>query len=122
MKKPPILFGIRGGEVSSMYQTILREIGARAAVYDVAVARGWPLREAGARALEFFELFIMGRAEEARAILIRLGSKRFGEPDDDTEARVAALSNIDRLEDLIDRVFEVASWDGLLAVESKEPN
>jgi hypothetical protein len=53
-------------------------MGARDAVYDLAVARGWPEREAGLLAWEFFELFIMGRAEEARAVLIRLGSKRFG--------------------------------------------
>lgn len=120
MKKPPRLFGIRGIEDSSMYRTVLRNIGARAAVYDVAVARGWPEPEAGALSVEFAELFIMGRAEEARAILIRLGSKRFGEPDDDTEARIAALSNIDRLEDLIDRVFEVASWDELLPASRSE--
>ncbi|HTU21242.1 MAG TPA: hypothetical protein VMG10_24525 [Gemmataceae bacterium] len=57
---------------------------------------------------------IKGRAEEARRLLVLLGRKRLGGPDAAVEAAVHAIADVDRLELLIDRINEVASWQDLL--------
>jgi predicted transposase YdaD len=92
-----MLFGIRGIEESSVYQRILAQGEAR------GEARGEAKGEA------------RGRVEEAREILIRHGTKKFGPPNEQAKARIASLSDLDRLHDLFDRVLEVANWDELLA-------
>jgi predicted transposase YdaD len=56
----------------------------------------------------------MGRLEEARQLLLRLGRKRFGAPDAEIEAAVQAIDDLERLESLMERVIEVASWQELL--------
>ena len=56
-----------------------------------------------------------GRAEEAKRILKRLGSKRFGKPEPHIEAAIDAIADLDRLEQLSDRVLEVTGWEELLA-------
>jgi len=56
-----------------------------------------------------------GRAEEAKRILKRLGSRRFGKPDALIEAAIDAIADLDRLEQLSDRVLEVTGWEELLA-------
>jgi predicted transposase YdaD len=56
-----------------------------------------------------------GRAEEAKRILKRQGSKRFGKPEPLIEAAIDAIADLDRLEQLSDRVLEVAGWEELLA-------
>ena len=84
-----MLYGIRGIEESSVYQGILKKGEAK------------------------------GRAEEARTILIRHGTKKFGPPDEQAEAQIAAVADIDRLHDLVDRVLDVASWDELLSPPSQ---
>ena len=56
-----------------------------------------------------------GRAEEAKRILKRLGSRRFGKPEPLIEAAIDAIADLDRLEQLSDRVLEVAGWEELLA-------
>jgi hypothetical protein len=79
-----MLFGIRGIEESSVYQGILRKGEAR------------------------------GRVEEARKFLAIQGRKKFGPPDEQTEAKIAALSDLERLHELGARILDVASWDELL--------
>jgi predicted transposase YdaD len=56
-----------------------------------------------------------GRAEEARNLVLRLGSKRFGPPDAAVAAAVAAVDSVERLERMAERLLEVESWDELLA-------
>ena len=56
-----------------------------------------------------------GQAVEARKILLRQGSKRFGPPDARARAAVEAITDIDRLEKLTERLLDVSSWDELLA-------
>jgi len=56
-----------------------------------------------------------GRAEEAKRILKRQGSRRFGKPDAHIEAAIDAITDLDRLEQLSDRVLEVTTWGELLA-------
>ena len=56
-----------------------------------------------------------GRAEEARRILRRQGTRRFGKPDTHIEAALDAIADLERLEQLTDRVLEVTAWEELLA-------
>ena len=90
---PSMLFGIRGLEETSVYQEALH--------------KGETLGEA------------KGRVEEARKILILQGRKKFGPPDEQVEAKIAAVSDPAYLDELIVRLLDVASWDELL--ESPNP-
>jgi predicted transposase YdaD len=56
-----------------------------------------------------------GRAEEARKLLLRQGGVRFGSPPPQVERALAAITDLDRLEQLGERLLSVASWDELLA-------
>ena len=56
----------------------------------------------------------VGRAEEAKKILRRQGSKRFGKPDPAIDAVIDSTSDLERLEQLVDRILDVQSWDELL--------
>lgn len=55
-----------------------------------------------------------GRIEEARRLLLKLGRKKLGEADATVEAAVRTINDVDRLEQLIERVEEVAAWHDLL--------
>jgi hypothetical protein len=57
-----------------------------------------------------------GRVEGKQELLLRLGTKRFGQPDAATSASIEAIRDIDRLEALGDRLLDpvVESWDDLL--------
>ena len=56
-----------------------------------------------------------GEVEEARKILLGLGRKKLGQPDEQVLAAIAAIGDLDRLNLLLDRILDVASWDELLA-------
>ena len=84
-----LLKGIRGMRESTTYQEILEE-GA-----SIGEARG--------------------KAEEARGLIFRLGSKRFGSPDAQTQATLDAVTSLERLELLAERLLEAESWAELLA-------
>lgn len=60
---------------------------------------------------------IEGGIAEARRILIRQGTLRFGDPDATTVATLEAIHDIDRLEALGERIldFNIRDWDGLLS-------
>jgi hypothetical protein len=53
--------------------------------------------------------------QAARALLLRLGVKRFGTPDEGTQAAVEATEDVTRLELLAERVLDTESWAELLA-------
>lgn len=55
-----------------------------------------------------------GRSEEARTLLLRMGSKRFGPPDTVTRTSIESVPSLEQLEDMADRVLDVASWTDLL--------
>ncbi len=57
-----------------------------------------------------------GIKQEARNILQRWGSKRFGPPDTDLASQIAALDDRERIERMIDRIMDVQSWQELLAI------
>jgi predicted transposase YdaD len=57
---------------------------------------------------------IKGRAEEARRLLLRLGRKHLGDPDTTVEAAVRSIPDVERLEQLLERISEIANWHDLL--------
>ena len=57
-----------------------------------------------------------GAVQEAKKLLLRQGSLRFGTaPDAATLAAVEAITDLDRLEQLGERLLEVSSWPEFLA-------
>jgi predicted transposase YdaD len=57
---------------------------------------------------------VEGKLEGAREVVLRLGRRRFGEPDAATQTALASLHDIERLEQLAERLLEVESWQELL--------
>jgi predicted transposase YdaD len=57
-----------------------------------------------------------GKAEEARKILLQLGGRRFGAPSREMSRQITA-ADLSRLNVLIGRILEAASWDELLTTE-----
>jgi hypothetical protein len=57
-----------------------------------------------------------GSLTEARRMLVRQGTKRFGPPDAATVAAIEAIRDVDRLESLGERILEpnLRGWDDLL--------
>ncbi len=56
-----------------------------------------------------------GELLNARRMVLKAGLRRLGQPSPEVEARVNALVSLTVLESLIDRVFDVETWDELLA-------
>ena len=54
-----------------------------------------------------------GRATEARSLILRLGTKRFGAASPESEA-VLEAADIVRLEAIVERLLEAESWHELL--------
>lgn len=46
--------------------------------------------------------------------LVRLGSKRLGQPTEEMEVRIRAIPDLARLEALTDRILDAGSWEDLL--------
>jgi hypothetical protein len=57
-----------------------------------------------------------GRETEAKSIIRRLGQKRFGPPDESTTAKIDGITDLDRLDRVIDRLFDATAtnWQDLL--------
>lgn len=56
-----------------------------------------------------------GRVAEAKKFLFLLGRKRFGTPDAAATAALEAITEIDELEKLAERIVDVSNWQELLA-------
>jgi Domain of unknown function (DUF4351) len=78
-----MILGIRGIEESSVYRGIFAKGEAK------------------------------GRGEEARLAILRLGRKKFGEPDRRVRTTIDAIDDVDQLNSLLDRILDVSSWDDL---------
>jgi predicted transposase YdaD len=89
--------GVRRMRESSVYQAILEE-GRES---GILVGREEGREE--------------GSAAEARRILLRLGTRKFGEPDAATAAALEHVSGRESLEELIDGILHATSWAELLA-------
>ncbi len=57
-----------------------------------------------------------GSIKEARKILLLQGRSRFGEPSAEARAAVNALTDVQKLEDLIVRLLQANSWQELLGL------
>jgi hypothetical protein len=55
-----------------------------------------------------------GRVEEARSLIFRLGTRQFGEPGESVRTRLAAISDLAVLEELLEKLIQVRSWRKLL--------
>ncbi len=58
-----------------------------------------------------------GQISEARRILLRLATARFGEPDESTLRTLESIDDLDRLERSVDRILAASSWVELIAPE-----
>jgi hypothetical protein len=85
----PHFSGFPGMKESSTYQAILRE------GEEVGEARG--------------------RSDEARKLLLRFGQKRFGPPDTVVLTALQAVSDLERLERMIDTILDANTWQDVLA-------
>jgi Putative transposase, YhgA-like len=55
-----------------------------------------------------------GKTEEARALLLRQGRKRFGEPDAATVAALEAIDDLPRLERMSEVILDASGWADVL--------
>ncbi len=55
-----------------------------------------------------------GRAEGVQRALLRLGRRKFGEPDEATRLALRDITDLERLDRLSERLLEVATWQELL--------
>ncbi len=62
----------------------------------------------------FMAILEEGEEKEARSVLLRQGKKRFGVPDETTTATLTAITDLERLHRLQERMFEATSWQDLL--------
>ena len=46
--------------------------------------------------------------------MLRLGRKRFGEPDEATQTALRSITDLERLERMSERLLDVAGWEELL--------
>jgi predicted transposase YdaD len=56
-----------------------------------------------------------GAVQEAKKFLLLMGHKRFGPPGAQTSAAIEAISDLDQLEQMGERLLEASSWEELLA-------
>jgi hypothetical protein len=60
-----------------------------------------------------------GQIKHAGKLILRLGSKRLGPPDEGSRQTLASIKDLERLDRLCDRLMEdktaVSSWQELLA-------
>ena len=74
---------------------------------------------AGVRNMEESSTFVAimekGAVREARKMILRLGTNKFGLPDQATQVIIGGITELGHLEDLLQRLMEVNSWSELLA-------
>ena len=56
-----------------------------------------------------------GIAAEARQILLKLGTRRFGAPDPQIRAAIEKLPGAAEIEQLIDRLLDAPDWNSLFS-------
>ncbi len=60
----------------------------------------------------------LGRAEEARRLLLLVGERHLGAPDQAARVAVGALTDVERVEDLVARAHEAEDWRQLLGLKA----
>ena len=92
-----MILGIRGIEESSVYKAIF--------------AKGEAKGEAEGRA----EGEAKGEAKGIAKSVLRMGSKRLGQPDERVTAAILGMTDQEQLNRLFDRVMDASTWDELLS-------
>lgn len=62
----------------------------------------------------FMAILEEGYEKQAKKVILSLGRKRFGSPDESVTTRLTAITDLDRLDRLIDRLLDAAGWQELL--------
>jgi hypothetical protein len=62
----------------------------------------------------YWAIFDEGRMEEAKAGILFLAKKRFGPAEESMITRLCAISDLDLLDRILDRLIEATSWHDLL--------
>jgi len=59
-----------------------------------------------------------GHAGGVRSVLLREGTRQFGQPSSEMRSRIEAISDIQKLEAFVDRVFDesMTTWEELLGL------
>jgi predicted transposase YdaD len=99
-----MILGIRGIEESSVYQDIFAK----------GEAKGLSEGRVEGRVEGRTEGLTEGRIGEARRVMLELGCKKFGEPEEAVRARISASDDVDQLNALLARILDVTTWDELL--------
>jgi hypothetical protein len=72
----------------------------------------------GVRAMKDSDTYLAiideGHEQHAKELILRLGQRRFGPADDSIKARLAAITDLGRLDRIEDRLFDAVSWQDLL--------
>jgi len=55
-----------------------------------------------------------GAEKEARKLVLRLGQQRFGPPSEAVLAALTAITDLERLERVFDRLLQARDWQDLL--------
>jgi len=55
-----------------------------------------------------------GRQDQARKLIFRVGTRRFGVPDELIRNTLFAITDLEKLEAIFDRLLDVRSWLELL--------
>ncbi|OWK40917.1 hypothetical protein FRUB_04809 [Fimbriiglobus ruber] len=113
-----LLEGVLQMEESTTYQAILARGEVRGEARGLALgeargeARGIALGEA--RGIAQGET--KGRLAEVRALIFRLGKRRFGPPPAAAVAAIEAIVDLSRLENIAERLVDAPGWDDLFIV------
>ena len=75
------------------------------------------MKESSAYELILDEGRAEGETREATKLLKKLGTRRFGPPDPSALVAIEAITDLERIELLLERLLEVSSWEELLARE-----
>ena len=60
---------------------------------------------------------MLGRLHEAKTLLLRLGTRQLQPPPPSIEAQIATITELTRLETMIERTTQVSSWEDLLSLQ-----
>ena len=100
-----MILGIHGIEESSVYQDIFAQGEAKGEGRRARAKRG-ACRGAGGH-------------RRGPTDIAAPGTKKFGPVSDAVETRIAALDDLDLLNDLLDRILDVSTWNELLLLNMR---
>lgn len=97
-----VLCGLRynPGQVESLYRNLSMTL-EDSTTYQLILNRGEARGE------------VRGETREAQAMVLRLGTKRFGPPSEAVLTAIRGITDRERLETIAEQILDAASWDDL---------